>query len=206
MAPCRPPRFEVLLHAIIGGLFSERLMPPGAVLDVGANDGEMAMFYACLDSSRVVHALEPNLRVFHALHRTTAPAGNIKPLRAGVSSTDHAVSYGDGTTGSTPDTLIAGNSLVVGSRSDFPVYRVDSLFTAGDAGGLFAGERVGFWHLDVEWHELEALRGAVATIGRDQPVFAAELHVHWSLNYTRQVRWKSHAAHEAPVLDACPLH
>ena len=91
MAPCPRPQVEPLLHSMIEGLFSERLMPSGSVLDAGANDGEMAAFYACLDSSRVVHALEPSLSLYHALSRTAGRVRNIAPLRAGVSSTDQAL-------------------------------------------------------------------------------------------------------------------
>ena len=189
MTQCLRPKYEVLLHAIIGGLFGEQLMPPGSVLDVGANDGEMAAYYACLDSSRVVHALEPSLHMYHALHQASkGGARNVATLRAGVTSKDHAL-YGTGIVGMTPAQRIARGILVVNSRRsepDFPLYRVDSLF-ATDKSALFAGETIGFWHLDVEWHELEALRGAVATIQRDQPIFAAEVHVHWNRTYTHEL-------------------
>jgi FkbM family methyltransferase len=189
MTRCLRPKYEVLLHAIIGGLFGEQLMPPGSVLDVGANDGEMAAYYACLDSSRVVHALEPSLHMYHALLQASkGGARNVATLRAGVTSKDHAL-YGTGIVGMTPAQRIARGILVVNSRRSepgFPLYRVDSLF-ATDKSALFAGETIGFWHLDVEWHELEALRGAVATIQRDQPIFAAEVHVHWNRTYTHEL-------------------
>lgn len=192
MAPCQRPRCEVLLHAIICGLFSEQLMPPGSVLDVGANDDEMAAYYACLDPSRVVHALEPSLHLYNALRHTSGRTSNVAALRAGVSSTDHAL-YGTGTVGVTQEQRIVRGILLVNSKlrdPPFPLYRVDSLF-ARDKPALFAGERVGLWHLDVDSHELEALRGAVATIRRDQPIFAAELHVHWNRTYTHATSYAS---------------
>jgi len=183
MPTCRRPRLELLLHALVGGLFEERLIPPGAVLDVGANDGEMAAYYACLDASRTVHALEPSARLYETLERRARDT-NIKPLRAGVSRGDFTLTPNAGNEQSVGG---GGGELIVNARAGdapFPVYRVDTLFGAG---GAFAGERLGFWHLDVEWHELEALRGAVATVKRDRPVFTAELHVHQDRKYTRDL-------------------
>ena len=52
------PTTEQLLHLLLAGLFSERLVPEGSVIDVGANDGEMACYYASLDPQRTVHAME----------------------------------------------------------------------------------------------------------------------------------------------------
>ena len=171
MPRCQRPRHELLLHAIIGGLFSEHRVPPGAVFDVGTSDGEKAAYYACLDSSRVVHALEPSL--YHALRRS--PAGNISkvaPLRTSLSSTDRTL-YGTDVLGLTP-------------QPGFSLYHIDSLFMS-DKPAIFAGEMIGFWHLDVEWHAVEVLRGAIATIQRDQPIIVAEVRVHWNRTYTHEL-------------------
>ena len=51
-------------------------------------------------------------------------------------------------------------------------------------GWPFGGERLGFWHIDIEGHELLALRGATATLARDRPLRAAELFVHVNHTYT----------------------
>jgi FkbM family methyltransferase len=185
---CGRPKWEILLHAIIGGLFAENVVPPGSILDVGANDGEMSCFYATLDPSRKVHALEPNIHTFRTLelNMRSATKANIRTMNAGVSSHDRKYDPG------------RSNELVIGSRTaelpSFPVYRVDSLFgatqqgsQAGQEASVFPGEQLGFWHIDVEWHELEALRGGVATVRRDQPFFTAEVHVHEKPAYTRKL-------------------
>ena len=83
---CGRPKWEILLHAIIGGLFAENVVPPGSILDVGANDGEMSCFYATLDPSRKVHALEPNIHIFRTLelNMRSATKANMRTMNAGV--------------------------------------------------------------------------------------------------------------------------
>jgi hypothetical protein len=63
----------------------------------------------------------------------------------------------------------------------------NAYFVAYPIDTLFANERLGFAHIDVEGSELEALRGAHAVFARDQPIFTAELHVHSDPKYTQEL-------------------
>jgi hypothetical protein len=54
-------------------------------------------------------------------------------------------------------------------RASFVIHTLDE---------LFARERLGFAHLDLEDHEIDALRGAHVVLHRDQPVFTTEVTVH----------------------------
>jgi len=42
-------------------------------------------------------------------------------------------------------------------------------------------------HLDVEGDELEAIRGALATLRRDRPVVTVEVHVHANHSFIREL-------------------
>ena len=59
-ASCHKPRTERTLNSIVEGMFREDLMPPGSILDVGANDGQTACMLACFDRNRTVHAIDPS--------------------------------------------------------------------------------------------------------------------------------------------------
>lgn len=59
-----------------------------------------------------------------------------------------------------------------------PIRRIDS---------LFSNETLGFAHFDMEGGELDTLKGAAATIRRDQPVLTVELFVHKDKSYREQL-------------------
>ena len=59
------------------------------------------------------------------------------------------------------------------SEETVRLWTVDALF-----GSLWAGERLGFAHLDLEGMEIDALRGAAATLARDRPVLTVEVWTH----------------------------
>ena len=173
------PGSEALLHLLLAGLFGEREVPLGLVIDVGANNGEMACFYASLDSHRTVHAIEPTQKLYSDMLQRYKSVSNMAIHRAGLSSSDALSS-------AVARSVMGGQGLSLGAREKrtdqpFPVYRVDTLFGSG---GLFAGEKLGFWHLDVEGFELNALRGASSTLARDAPLLAVEVHVHGNRTFT----------------------
>ena len=60
--PCFRPPHEVLLTSIIGGLLVEGRVPPGSIVDVGANRGIWACYYASVAPERNVHAIDPDPR------------------------------------------------------------------------------------------------------------------------------------------------
>ena len=158
------PGGEVLLHLLIAGLFRERYVPPGDVVDVGANDGEMTCFYASLDSARTVHALEPSQTGYNRLVARYQHVKNIAIMRAGLGRAE-GFSTGSGNMSSGMGDISLGFHRQR-HETAFPIHRLDTLF--GSQGAL-AGRRLGFWHLDVEGYEMHALRGATDTWARDGP-------------------------------------
>ena len=162
-------------------------MPLGNVVDAGANDGTEACIYAEGSPDRLVHAVEPlksNVALIHQLTRAVN-LSNIRPLMAGLGNTTTGV-LPQSPTQSPRDPraqalsrrrrrLLSSSQVKSSShgRSRFPVYRLDDLFA-----GAWAGERLGFAHLDLEGFELLVLHGARETICRDRPIFTAEIFVH----------------------------
>ena len=189
---CPIPTTEPLLVAIVRGLFAEGAIPPGSVVDAGANDGTEACVYAESSPDRVVHAVEPlksNIAAIHRLRRAVNMS-NIHPLMAGLGNASTAVIPAEEPQaqpiGPRPDAaqlrrrrrrrrLLSNTQITASSRvhPHFSVYRLDDLFAA-----TWADERLGFAHFDLEGFELSVLQGARKTIERDRPIFTAEIFVH----------------------------
>ena len=188
---CPAPEVEPLLRSLIGGLFAESgLVPPGSVIDAGANSGEEACYYAERQPQRLVHAVEPvdaNVRHIQRLWGSRFP--NLRVLRGALGSVNrlvrdqHAARKLVGGGSQITVGTMNGRAAVHASESDAPgvfrVYRIDDLFA-----GEWRGERLGFAHFDVEGGELDVVRGASATLKRDRPVFTVEVHPHNKPNET----------------------
>lgn len=123
---------------------------PDAVLDVGANYGEVAFSTKSYGSGRVV-LIEPNPRIAECLHRTVADNGlmntEVHAVAAGASS---------GTALLHIDPTSSGLSRLVGSATaqvvDVPVVRADDLFPRPYPVRLLA-------KVDVEGHEIAVIDG-----------------------------------------------
>jgi FkbM family methyltransferase len=195
---CPAPDHEPLLHSLVGGLLLEGLVPNGSAVDAGANSGEESCFYAELQPQRVVHAVEPVAANVQFIKKTwVARLPNLAVLHGGLGSKNRFVRSAEASRKSTgqgsqvkvgdmsqkagvvlPDQP-AGNDAAQLGPGVFRVYRLDDLYARE-----WRGERLGFAHFDVEGGELDLLRGAVATIQRDRPVFTVEVHVHNKPNLT----------------------
>ena len=154
-------------------------MPPGSVVDAGANDGIEACIYAESSPDRLVHAIEPlksNVALIHKLSREVN-LSNIHPLMAGLGNTTTApLPHSQISRSTRRHRRLLSSSQVKSSshgHSRFPMFRLDDLFAR-----LWAGERLGFAHFDLEGFELFVLHGARETIRRDRPIFTAEVFVH----------------------------
>jgi len=53
----------------------------------------------------------------------------------------------------------------------FPIYRIDDLYL-----GPWGQERLGFFHLDVEGHEVAVLNGSMQILKRDRPILTTEVY------------------------------
>ena len=83
---CSRPNTETLLTSIIGGLFAEGRVPPGAIFNAGAHFGNWACYYAALDTIRKVFALEPVPLMYAALQTKRGRVPNMIQIHGGISS------------------------------------------------------------------------------------------------------------------------
>jgi FkbM family methyltransferase len=181
---CRRPETETLFTSLMGALLSQGLVPPGAILDAGAWEGGWACYYASLDRSRRVLAVDPDpylvdrmRRLYHRRHSNLVPVhGALSERPAPIVSREAARQL---RLGLFP---LAGPKAWYSSRPNgsfaFPLLTLDE---------LFAAEPLGFASLDLEGHELAALRGGRATLLRDRPIVATELMVHQSERHSREL-------------------
>ena len=185
----------------------QAIIPPGSIVDAGANTGEEACLLAYVGRGRIVHAVEPLwVNVNHMQRRSagTELGRRLRPLLVGLGSSDGTLrvpatfnSLSNLTTGSaqinwsykrTRTTVkLSGTRARWGQpamhrTSSVPVYTLDTLFATH-----WRGERLGFAHLDLEWMELQVLQGAAATLARDRPVMTVEVWTHVKTGATRTV-------------------
>jgi FkbM family methyltransferase len=152
----------------IAALFSRRVKPGMAVLDIGANIGYLTMVLASLvGSSGLVVAVEPNpenIKLLEASRRVNgfdqvvviqAAAGR----RTGLLELN--VAYSNGTTTELPSDLDA-----IFAARPVPCFALDDL--------LPKDRHFNLVKIDTEGAELNAVIGLYRTIGRDRPVIVSE--------------------------------
>ena len=184
---CGVTTHEPLFISLLRGLLVEGLLPPGSILDAGANDGTEACLLAATAPKRIVHAIEPlqqNIKLMRS--RFSNVTDNLFPFEAGLGANDRSVKIGTraGTVKAGPYAQVhltqTGANQVQGERKapaqtarEIPVYRIDTLFTKH-----WHDERLALAHLDLEGDELSAIQGAQHTIRRDQPLMTVEVFPH----------------------------
>ena len=159
---CIVPKHEMTCNSIVAGLFAEALVPPGDVLDVGANDGSWACMYACFDKRRTVYGLEPSAALVN--ESIACGLANVR-LRVGAVSDvlgSIFVPWGKGFQRQVHPNALPAASLT----GNVNVTTIDTIFSGG---------RAGFLHLDIEEHELIALRGATRVMHTDRPFVQVEV-------------------------------
>lgn len=137
-------------------------------LDVGANIGNHTLFFSRF-FARII-SFEPNPLTVHLLHANVMANGvsNVTIIEAGLSDSN-------------------GNLPFVMSEGNLGEARIVAPGTAASAGTIplrigdevvaeqeIGEKRVAFIKIDVEGHELPALRGLAGTLSRYQPVVAFE--------------------------------
>lgn len=160
---------ELVFQSIVAGLW--RFLPPGSVVDAGAHQGGEACFYAELDSSRRVHAIEPLPKNLEIVINRYGNRSNLIPLHGGLGSTAKWLSSNWSSFGYWPGSDARAQlrpHYIMGqlcnthlhtrsnSRSDekgvLPIYALDDLFHAGGTAAAvrgFEGETLAFGHFDV---------------------------------------------------------
>mgnify|MGYP003385327692 CR=1 FL=1 len=172
-----PSKCEKSFNLIVAGLFQDKLIPPGDVLDVGAHDGGWSCMYACLDPERQIHAMDPSPKL---IRKMRCPGhDNFHPYNAAVSNKTGFMNFVDGRIGSGFVDSISNHE--VKHEGDVPIETLDRLF-------LEVWKSVpGFLHIDVEGFELQALQGARQIITQHKPVFSIEIHVVESKDFTLEI-------------------
>ena len=173
-ARCETSSWEPLFVKIVKAIFAGGIVPNGSVVDCGANTGGEACLYADLAPNRLIHAVEPLQGHIDFMQHKYGDRKNIIALHGALGSTEHTVQIAlqKGSKmihGTAMAHSVANGTKQTGTR--FRVHRVDTLFGPG---GLWATEHLAFGHFDVEGAEADLLRGAIATIRRDRPIFSME--------------------------------
>ena len=155
---CPKPLAETLLTSIIGGLFLEGRIPPGNVINAGANEGAYACWYAQVAPERLVHAIDPDLgHIENMRDRLGAALPNLQPMVGAL---------GDTKVESVTRNAAAKHSLTLFPRakrlkgakrkgeaasgaSSFSIFRVDDLAAVA--------QPIGYMHYDVEDREVPML-------------------------------------------------
>jgi len=130
-------------------------------LDVGSHIGYYAAYLA--PRVRRVYAFEPDARNFPALYENARLAKNIEVVEMAISSREGIADF----------FCAGGSSLgslnnVGGAITRVPATKIDT-FVAGHS-----GIDVGLVKIDIEGHDLEALRGMDATVTIFQPLILTE--------------------------------
>ena len=136
-------------------LLARHLDPAGCFVDVGANIGYYTLYMAPL--VRRVFAVEPDRRNWPALERNAARAPNVIVVKAAASA-----SAGKGFLWTGGNSAI-GHLAADGQPTDITTIDI-----------LAGGERITGIKIDVEGHDFNVLKGAEATIRRDNPLVLTE--------------------------------
>ena len=171
------PHGERIFNAILAGLFSERLVASGTVLDAGANLGYLSCFFASISPDRTVHGIEPVASNVAHIKKRFGMISNLRILHAGLGGVEETLaadtSTGVASMANADWFKQRRNQNSTSSAGGLKVHSIDSLYSPS---GLFAGERLAFASIDVEGSEMDVLRGATVTLRRDMPILTLELY------------------------------
>ena len=182
---CGSAQREHIFNGIIAGLLLEGRVPPGSLIDAGANDGSWSCLMAAVAPDRLVHAIDP-LRSNVAHLQRTSSCANVRPAHHGLGASATRLDPGEKFANLPAGHQMQGggqlSSVPAGSGSGaaFDVYTVDDLFARN-----YSGETLGLAHWDVQGMAMAVIQGARQTILRDRPLFTVELNVHADVSYTQ---------------------
>lgn len=137
-----------------------------AALDIGANIGNHALFFADI-FARVI-AFEPNPRTFKLLEFNCYDS-DVVPLNLGLSSADGALDF------LVLPSNVGGSCIVTDTNDEVPREHLSKIQVRRlDALSEVAALEIALIKIDVEGHELDVLRGASETLTRARPVIVFE--------------------------------
>ena len=139
--------------------------PTSCALDIGANIGNHALFFA--EYFKHVFAFEPN-PIAHKLLEINAISRNITPLNYGLSNKNCKMAFRVNASNIGGSKILENNSDVSdGKVIDVDVRRLDDLIELADV-------NISLIKIDVEGHELSVLKGAKGIIEKDEPIILFE--------------------------------
>ena len=176
---------EKFFFQILQGLLTEGRVPPGSIVDAGANDGTEACILGRTAPERIVHAIEPlaqNVELIRTRFATLAT--NVHAFLGALGAEERSLKIGQRADGAAAGpkaqvflndagvahSMFRKDETAAATSHEVQVYRIDTLFEQ-----KWPNERLGLAHLDLEGYEHEALRGAVRTIARDRPMVTVEV-------------------------------
>jgi len=141
---------ETMYQMVKCNQYRMELVPDrGVIIDGGSSSGIFAILAARKCPHATIYAFEPSQGNYACLERNVRDYPNIRIFRKAIGDRDAEVPFTEG------DNFV-GES---GGASTVPMVRIDDLDIP-----------LSFLKMDIEGLELEALRGAAATIERHRPV------------------------------------
>jgi len=155
-------------------IFLHHFLKPNMVfVDVGANQGEYALFAAKRLSNGTVVAFEPLPSILSHLYENIKLNGfdNIIVFEKGVSDKQQSLVIHELDGNNEGMATVFPGDRVVGKSFEIQLERIDDIFSQT---GL---TRLDFMKFDIEGSELSALKGSVAVINKFRPVIMVEVSV-----------------------------
>lgn len=137
----------------------------GMALDIGANIGNHALFFA--QRFQQVHAFEPNPYTFDLLRFNAQWAPNVQIHRHGLGDARGVFELIEHSTN------LGGSSILIGDKGSNSVVPID--VETLDATTIDTTELC-FMKIDVEGFETQVIRGGLATLKQRQPLVVLEQH------------------------------
>lgn len=135
-----------------------------SIVDGGAYRGESAVVMRCHHPNAQVHAFEPDARNFSVLTkvaRETKFGSGITPVQVGLGASTSVASL----TGAGHEVQLSRT----GNRGCIQVTSIDNYAVANRIA-------IGFFKLDLEGVEFDAVKGATVTLKRDRPAFSVAIY------------------------------
>jgi FkbM family methyltransferase len=139
------------------------------VLDIGANIGNHTVAFA--SRAKQVFSFEPHPRNFQLLAINASPYANVKVFNVGASDKQQTLdavspSGNMGASAITPDARLHNPTDKV---VEFPLIALDDMPEVAE-------QDIGFVKIDVEGHELSALKGMQGILKKQMPLIVLEQH------------------------------
>lgn len=153
--------------AILHDIRRRHLDAGSVVVDVGANVGNHAVYFAKVAGVRSVTCFEPQSFEFRTLTRNIAVNGldNVRAINVGLGDKEGRADFAHGEATSTAHGNRGSVGLLASSSGPVVVRTLDS----------FNVNECSFMKIDVEGHTYEVLAGARDTIRRLRPLILAEI-------------------------------